>query len=157
MEALYNRAKLLQHGAQSPDTPRSMGPTIQHLSQQAHAANRLTTVSKKCQLQSQVWVLSLPLRNTAPDLQWATATLHKGRLGTGMEDFKYVLTSTLHTQDANYSLTTELRSLFRKPWQCSVYSAISPGSFHTLFRLIIQKHGITFNFINGGTLDERCC
>ena len=113
---------------------QSFGPTSQHRSQEAHAASRLTTASKKCQLQSQVRVL-----RTWP-VVYIYATQETVGYSKSMEAFKHVLTSTLHTQDANYSLTTELTSLFKKPRQCSVCSAISPGSCHTLFRLIIQKH-----------------
>lgn len=34
MEALYNRAKLLEHGAQSPDIPVAAAATTQHHKQE---------------------------------------------------------------------------------------------------------------------------
>lgn len=39
---------------------------------------------------------------------------------------EYVLTITLHVYTINYTVTRDLGSLFTKPWQRSVYSAISP-------------------------------
>lgn len=71
-----------------------------------------------------------------------------------METCKYVLTSTLHTQDANYGLTTELW------WSHGDVLFIQqfPQDPAILYLGLLYKNtGITFNFINGGTLDERCC
>lgn len=70
---------------------------------------------------------------------------------------EHVLTITLHVYTINYTVTRDLGSLFTKPWQRSVYSAISPENPTILYLLLLDKNtGITFNFINDGTPDERC-
>lgn len=65
MEALYNRAKLLEHGAQSPDIPMASAATIQHLTEKHTVHLEIDTVlyntKHDCQFlsQSQFHVLSI--------------------------------------------------------------------------------------------------
>lgn len=58
MEALYNRAKLLEHGAQSPDIPMASATAVQHLSQKlpVHLENDTVLYNTKhnCQVLSQI-------------------------------------------------------------------------------------------------------
>lgn len=42
MEALYNRAKLLEHGAQSPDIPMASAASAQHLTEKRKKKNTHT-------------------------------------------------------------------------------------------------------------------
>lgn len=42
MEAHYSRAKLLEHGAESPDMPMATAATVQRLTANTHPSYRLT-------------------------------------------------------------------------------------------------------------------
>lgn len=72
MEALYNGAKLLEHGARSPDTPLSVSP-----GRDAEAPERKHIGGGERQLQSQGWVFMFSAlkrrRNSATRLGVASA------------------------------------------------------------------------------------
>lgn len=64
MEALYNRAKLLEHRAQSPDIPMASAATIQHLGEKNTGWLKIDTewysLKHRCQSLSpdKFWVFS---------------------------------------------------------------------------------------------------
>lgn len=135
---------------------QSTGPTIQHLSQQAHAANRLTTASKICRLQSQVWILRLPPWNTARELQQATAMLLLGAAQVWR-----TLSMCWQGHFTPRMLTTASRQnvgpYLRRHGDVLFIQQFPQDPAILYLGLLYENTGITFNFINGGTLDERCC
>lgn len=160
MEALYNRAKLLQHGAQLPDTPRASARPFS-ISGKKPCSQQIDNSEQKNggYNHRSGFYLKRRLENTVRELRWATAMLHKERLGTAQVwrtlsmCWQVHFTPRMLTTASRQSLGPYLRT----PWRCSVYSAISQDPAILYSGLLYENKGITFNFINGGTLDERCC
>lgn len=156
MEAPYNRAKLLQHGAQSPDTPGAPAQPF-NISAQAHMRpSRLTTTRATVSSDHVDRVCVYRLETLA-------GKFGKLRLEEGIGGVRAL--RTLQVCADEFTLPRMLTTASRlSSGACSrshgdnLFIQQFPQNPAILYLgLLYENTGITFNFINGGPLDERCC
>lgn len=157
MEALYYRAKLLQHGAQSPDTPGAPAQPF-NISAQTHMRpSRLTTT--RMTVSYDHMRPCFPPWNTGCKVWEAPAVLLEER--TSMVEALGTLQACADEYTLPRMLTTasplSLGACSRSHSD-NLFIQQFPQNPATLYLgLLYENTGITFNFINSGTLDERCC
>lgn len=138
---------------------RSTGPTIQHLSPDAHAPRQIDNGAHDCQLRWRGLGLCLPPWNTGCEVWDAPAVLLGERIGVVQA------VRTLHASADEYTLARMLTTASRlslgarsRSHGDNLFIQQFPQNPAILYLgLLYENTGITFNFINGGTLDERCC